>query len=117
LEFNPWTQKHVDVIGHYYEGVQVVPAKFGIAEFKALADAIGDASIFEPQRTCLGAIELLVESRKFLACGHDFFGAQLLQDASRERAVKAPGEEDRAAIGEPVRQRAMVIGQGAFDLA
>ena len=87
------------MIGHYYEGVQIISVKIGIAEFEAVADAIGDASIFEPQRTCLGAIELQVGSCKLLAWGQGFFFADFLQDAGRQGAVESPGEKDCAAFG------------------
>ncbi len=46
MEFDFWTQKQVDMIGHYYERVQIVLTEFGIAEFEAMADALGDARIF-----------------------------------------------------------------------
>ncbi len=46
LQFDFWSEQYVDMISHYYEGVQVVPAKFGIAEFEAVADALGDACVF-----------------------------------------------------------------------
>ena len=72
----------MDVIGHYHEGVQVILTEFGIAEFGAAADAISDARVFEPKRACFGAIEVLVGSCKFLACGRDLFGAEFLQAAS-----------------------------------
>jgi hypothetical protein len=60
LQFDFWSEQHMDMIGHHHEGMQVISVEFGIAEFEAVADALGDASIFEPQRACLGAIHVLV---------------------------------------------------------
>ncbi len=107
----------MDVNGHYDEGVKVILPELGIAEFEAVADTIGNARVFQPERACFSAIELLVCARKFLAGCQSFFGAQLLQDTSGKGAVKAPGQKDCAAFGEPMRQSAVVIGQGRLALA
>ncbi len=107
----------MDVIGHYYEGVQIVLVEFGIAKFEALADAFGDAGVFQPERARLGAIEVLVGFCKFLAGRQGSFGAQFLQYASWQGSVETPSEKDWAVFGEPVGKIAMVIGQGRMDLA
>src|SRR5579863_812005 len=102
----------MNMIGHYYEGVQVVVPVFEVAEFEATTDTIRHASIIQPERTCLGAIELLVDSREFLPSFHSFFGAQFSLDANRQRTVETPSKKDCVAFGQPVRQSAMVIIQG-----